>query len=68
MLGLATFHRVTLRRALSRTADAFQLSLRLETALIALVVLGGSTLAMLAPPASHADSIATSVGFGCADE
>jgi putative copper export protein/methionine-rich copper-binding protein CopC len=49
-LLLATFHRVTLRRALARAATAFRLSLRLETALVVLVVLAGSTLAMLAPP------------------
>ncbi|MCC6791395.1 MAG: copper resistance protein CopC [Thermomicrobiales bacterium] len=59
-LILATYHRVALRRALDRVAAAFRLTLRVETALVALVVLGGSTLALLAPP-SEATSELSSV-------
>jgi copper transport protein len=50
VLALATYHRLTLRKALDRAASAFRLTLRIETALIVIVVLGGSTLALLAPP------------------
>lgn len=60
VLVLATFHRATLKRALERAAAAFRLTLRLETVLVALVVLVGSTLALLAPP-SVAKSDITSV-------
>ncbi|HEV2108635.1 MAG TPA: CopD family protein, partial [Thermomicrobiales bacterium] len=51
-LALATFHRTTLRRHLAGAAYALRLTLRAETALVLLVVLGGSVLAMLAPPAA----------------
>lgn len=51
-LALATFHRIRLRRYLTGVAAAVRLTLRAETALVLLVVLGGSTLAMLAPPVS----------------
>jgi copper transport protein len=51
-LALATFHRTMLRRHLTAAAHTLRLTLRLETALVLLVVLAGSTLAMLAPPAS----------------
>ena len=51
-LALATFHRSLLKRRLSGVAAAVRLTLRAETAVVLLVVLGGSTLAMLAPPVS----------------
>lgn len=50
ILALATYHRLTLRKALDRVANALRLTLRLETLLIVFVVLGGSVLALLAPP------------------
>ncbi len=49
-LALAIFHRTLLKRQLSGVVAAVRLTLRAETALVLLVVLGGSTLAMLAPP------------------
>ncbi|MGH2560185.1 MAG: copper resistance D family protein, partial [Thermomicrobiales bacterium] len=52
VLALATFHRVRLRRAAIRVGAALQSTVRLEAAMVLLVVLGGSTLALLAPPAT----------------
>jgi hypothetical protein len=56
-LALATWHRAALRRGAARVAAAARLrpTLRLETAVVALVVLGGSVLATSAPPAAEAD-------------
>ncbi|MGC4105646.1 MAG: copper resistance protein CopC [Thermomicrobiales bacterium] len=56
--ALAIYHRQAIRRALARgvalAKDAFRLSLRVEAIMAALVVLGGSVLAMSAPPAPEA--------------
>ncbi|MGH2559616.1 MAG: copper resistance CopC/CopD family protein, partial [Thermomicrobiales bacterium] len=49
VLALATFHRVRLRRAAIRVGAALQSTVRLEAAMVLLVVLGGSTLALLGP-------------------
>ncbi|MGC4191099.1 MAG: copper resistance protein CopC [Thermomicrobiales bacterium] len=57
--ALAVYHRQTIRRALARgvalAKGAFRLSLRVEAIVAALVVLGGSVLAMSAPPAPDAE-------------
>src|SRR5215211_1686957 len=58
VLALATFHRQTLRRTLERAASAFRLTLRLETALVVVIVLGGSILALLAPPSVAESTLA----------
>ncbi len=50
VLVLATFHRSRLRRHVAGLALALRSTLRLEAGLAVAVVLGGSTLAMLAPP------------------
>ena len=56
VLGLATFHRLFLRRVALRAAAALRSTVRLEAALVLLVVLGGSILALLAPPVvAHSD-------------
>ncbi len=47
---LAARHHLWLRKHLQRIGNALQGSVRLETALIAAVVLGGSILALSAPP------------------
>lgn len=56
--ALAIYHRQAIRRALARgvalAKGAFRLSLRAEAITAALVVLGGSVLAMSAPPAPEA--------------
>ncbi len=57
VLGLAAYHRLTLRRAVDRVAGAFRMTLRLETLLILLVVLGGSVIALLAPPITAKSTI-----------
>lgn len=49
-LLLATFHRLALRRALATIGTMFRRTLRVEAALVPVVVLVGSTLALLAPP------------------
>ncbi|MEA2593964.1 MAG: copper transport protein [Thermomicrobiales bacterium] len=51
VLGLASFHRLSLRRAAVRAGATLRTTVRLEAALVLLVVLGGSVLALLAPPA-----------------
>ncbi len=50
VLLLATFHRTALRRAADRLSPTLRRTVRLETALAILVILGGSVLALLAPP------------------
>ena len=58
VLALATFHRLSLRRAIARLG-AVTLpgwSIRLETALALTVVLGGSLLTLMAPPGTGADT------------
>ncbi len=50
VLALATFHRRSLHRVAVRVGAALRTTVRLEAALVLLVVLGGSILAMLAPP------------------
>lgn len=52
-LAFATFHRSLLKRHLTGVVAAVRLTLRAETALVALIVLGGSVLAMLAPPVAR---------------
>ncbi|MGH2534413.1 MAG: copper resistance protein CopC [Thermomicrobiales bacterium] len=52
VLALATFHRVRLHRAAVRIGSALQSTVRLEAAMVLLVVLGGSILALLSPPAT----------------
>lgn len=54
-LALATWHRSALRRSAARVGAALRPTLRLETAVVALVVFGGSVLATSAPPAAEAD-------------
>ncbi len=50
VLVLATVHRTTLRRAADHLGAVMRRTIRLEAALVLLVVLGGSLLALLAPP------------------
>lgn len=53
VLALATFHRASLRRisgVVGGLRPAVRQTIRIETALVVLVVLGGSVLALLAPP------------------
>lgn len=56
--ALAIYHRLAIRRALARgvalAKGAFRISLRVEAIAAALVVLGGSVLAMSAPPVPEA--------------
>ncbi len=54
VLALATFHRAALRRTLERATDALRMTIRIEAALALLVILGGSVLALLAPPVTRA--------------
>jgi copper transport protein len=54
-LALATFNRRALRRAATALRPARGRAVRLEAALVLLVVLGGSVLALLAPPVVRAD-------------
>lgn len=56
VLALASFHRLTLRRVAVRIGSALRTTVRVEAALVLLVVLAGSTLALLAPPTvAHGD-------------
>src|SRR5262249_14044900 len=56
VLGLATFHRLWLHRVAVRVGTALRSTVRIEAALVLLVVLGGSILALMAPPtAAHGD-------------
>ena len=50
VLVLASFHRLRLHRVAVRVGTALRTTVRLEAALVLLVVLVGSILAMLAPP------------------
>jgi copper transport protein len=50
VLGLASFHRLRLRRVAVRAGTALRTTVRVEAALVLLVVLGGSILALMAPP------------------
>lgn len=56
VLALATFHRGALRRSAARLGSAALAArtIRVEAALALIVVLGGSTLTLLAPPGSRA--------------
>lgn len=58
--GLAVYHRRAIQRAVSRgmglAQGAFRVSLRLEAITAALVVLGGSVMAMSAPPSPEASN------------
>ena len=68
-LVLAGMHRTSLRRgvwrsvprALAGLAGAMRATLRVETAIVAVVVLGGSTLSMLAPPAARSAAVGSIV-------
>jgi hypothetical protein len=51
VLGLAAFHRLSLRRMVIRVGTALRSTVRVEAALALVVVLGGSVLALTAPPA-----------------
>ncbi|HEY7035692.1 MAG TPA: copper resistance protein CopC [Thermomicrobiales bacterium] len=56
VLGLATFHRLWLHRFALRVGSALRSTVRVEAALVLLVVLGGSILALMAPPTvAHGD-------------
>lgn len=54
-LALATFNRRALRRSLEAFMPAVGRAVRLEAILALLVVLGGSSLALLAPPVTEAE-------------
>jgi copper transport protein len=56
-LGLATFNRVALRRIAGAVGASLRRSVRLELAVVVLVALGGSTLALLAPPEGKAGDV-----------
>ena len=49
-LGLAARHRFAIRRGVNRLGQALRPTIRVETGLAALVVLGGVILALVAPP------------------
>jgi copper transport protein len=49
-LGLAAMHRQRLRQIAGQAGEALRPTIRLETAIVAFVVLGGTILAMMAPP------------------
>jgi hypothetical protein len=55
VLGLATFHRAAIRRAVNWIERLGRRTVRVEAALVVLVVLGGSSLALAAPPPREAD-------------
>jgi copper transport protein len=50
-LVLATMHRLKLRQAAGDLSNALRSTVRLETVIVAAVVLGGTVLALMAPPA-----------------
>ncbi|GIW04902.1 MAG: hypothetical protein KatS3mg059_1522 [Thermomicrobiales bacterium] len=50
VLALAAYHRLALRRAIDRAVSAFRTTIRMEAALAFAVILGGTVLALLAPP------------------
>ena len=50
VLGLAAWHRLTIRRGIERLGEVLRSTIRLETGLVAAVVLGGTIMALLAPP------------------
>lgn len=50
-LALAAYHRATLRRAASAVRSVMRRTVRLETLVVAAIVLGGSVLALTSPPA-----------------
>ncbi len=49
-LGLAAMHRNRLRHIAGQAGEALRPTIRVETAIVAFVVLGGTILAMMAPP------------------
>jgi copper transport protein len=53
VLALATYHRVALRRSAERLYAVMRRTLRVEAALVFLVVLGGTSLALWAPPSAR---------------
>ncbi|MGI8478170.1 MAG: copper resistance D family protein, partial [Thermomicrobiales bacterium] len=60
-LALATVHRARLRDLASTAAATLRASVRIETAVVAAVVLGGTVLSLLAPPATAKTGSAASV-------
>lgn len=64
VLELATFHRYALWKAKQKLADALarmRIPIRVEAVLAAIVILGGSTLALLAPPSGAEPALLTSL-------
>ncbi|MER3439181.1 MAG: hypothetical protein C4346_17210, partial [Chloroflexota bacterium] len=53
VLALAAYHRLALRRAVGRAVSAFRATVRIEAALALAVILGGTVLALLAPPTAQ---------------
>jgi copper transport protein len=49
-LALAAWHWLTIRRGVTRLGQALRATIRFETGLVAAVVLGGTILALVAPP------------------
>lgn len=64
VLGLATFHRVVLgnvKQKLAQVLARMRIPIRVEAVLAAIVILGGSTLALLAPPSNAEPALLTSL-------
>ncbi len=53
VLILASYHRLALRRSVDRALSAFRATIRIEAALALAVILGGTVLALLAPPTAQ---------------
>lgn len=66
VLELATFHRIVLRKVKKKLSDALvrmRIPIRVEAVLAAIVILGGSTLALLSPPTSAEPTLLTSLAI-----
>ncbi|MGH2550139.1 MAG: copper resistance CopC/CopD family protein [Thermomicrobiales bacterium] len=66
VLELATFHRIVLRKVTKKLSDALvrmRIPIRVEAVLAAIVILGGSTLALLSPPTSAEPTLLTSLAI-----
>jgi copper transport protein len=66
VLELATFHRYVLWKAKQKLADVMarmHIPIRVEAVLAAIVILGGSTLALLAPPSNAEPAMLTSLAI-----
>lgn len=68
VLILATFHRTRIRAMSSDLAALLRPTLRLETALVVLIVLGGSLLALMSPPQSVGSASPGTDGNGAAPD